>query len=268
MIETTWTQFALAMLRASNSPYLPFAHDGLEWQFQPTKDDDDLNRWAGSGQPPFKHRIPANGDLLPVPADGPIPFDPHLISLLGSSWWNWRDKVTEGCAIDFDFGHGGKALDEAGIMRVDEWARGLPYVQNATSKGAKGRHWLIRLENPLPAKIREEHSRNCAAIVEKVSADLGLNIRDYCCTFGQIQYIWAAKAAEAGLTLVKPATSKLQLTIQPEAKTEPKQPKRVKLGPAHKKHIKHLGEKAEWDEHAHLLNTHTFAVAEMSKPST
>ncbi len=194
-METTWTQFALTKLREANSPYLPFAHDGLEWQFQVTTDDDDLNRWAGSGQPPFKHRTPANGDLLPVPADGPIPFDPHLISCFGTSWWNWRAKLTEGCAIDFDYGHGGKALDDSGIAQVDEWAKQLPYVQNATSKGGKGRHWLILLDNPLPAKVRAEHSRNCEAIVKQVSADLGMNVKDYCCTSGGIQYVWARKVA-------------------------------------------------------------------------
>lgn len=204
-MEPRWTEFALTKLGEINSPYLPFAHDGLEWQFKPVEGDDDaLDRWAN--QWPFRAsphdmRIPKDGDGKndgPTDNDGPIDFHPALIDCFGTSFWNWRRRVTEGCGIDFDYGHGGRALDDSGIAQVDEWAKGLAYVQNATSKGGRGRHWLIRLKNPLPAKVRAEHSENCKAIIRRVSADLGVNLRDYYCSAGGILYLWSRRVAGRG----------------------------------------------------------------------
>lgn len=143
-------------------------------------------------------RIPKDGDGKndgPTDNDGPVDFHPALIDCFGTSFWNWRQRVTEGCGADFDYGHGGRALDDTGIAQVDEWAKRLPYVQNATSKGGRGRHWLIRLKNPLPAKVRAEHSENCKAIIERVSADLGVNLRDYYCSAGGILYLWSRRVA-------------------------------------------------------------------------
>ena len=104
-----------------------------------------------------------------------------------------EEGVTEACFFDFDHGHGEKALDDEGIAKVDRWAEQLPYVMNCTSKGGKGRHWLVRLTTPLPAKTRPEHLANCRHIKEQVSKDLGFDIGPFCCSFGGIQYIYAAK---------------------------------------------------------------------------
>ena len=73
--------------------------------------------------------------------DGAVDYNPELIAAAGTSWWNWRAGLSEACFLDFDFGHGGKVIDDAGIARVDEWARRLGYVLNATSRGGYGRHW-------------------------------------------------------------------------------------------------------------------------------
>ena len=121
----TWTEWLTARLRAANSPYAAFYHSALETQFQPVIDDDALDhyfgQWPMSGNP-RPVRIPADGGTAPRNNDGPLDFHPELIAAAGTSWWNWRDGVTEGCYFDFDYGHGLKGLDEAGIMRVDEWA--------------------------------------------------------------------------------------------------------------------------------------------------
>ncbi len=106
--------YALTKLREANSPYLPFAHDGLEWQFKPVEDDDDAldrsaNEWPLRGNP-HDMRVPKDGDGKNgelTDNNGPLDFHPALIACFGTSWWNWRDRLTEGCAIDFDYGHGG-----------------------------------------------------------------------------------------------------------------------------------------------------------------
>jgi hypothetical protein len=191
----TWTEWLADRLRATKSPYADLYHGSLETQIQPTTDDDDLNRytnWHIVGTP-RPVRTPANGKTSPVSNDGPVDFNPLLIAAAGTSWWNWRDGVTEACFFDFDYGHGPSGLDEAGIAKVDQWATRLPYVMNCESKSGKGRHWLVRLAKPLPAKVRGEHSRNCQAVKERVSKDLGFDIGDYVCSFGGIQYIFAAQ---------------------------------------------------------------------------
>jgi len=187
----------LDFVRTHQNPLYP-THDGLEFQFQVADDDDSLDAFADPAHPPYKYRIPEAGDRQPTPNNRPIDYNPKLIVLWGTSWWNWRDGLTEGCAIDFDYGHGEKALDDAGIAQVDAWAKQVSYVQNAASKGGKGRHWLVRLGNPLPAKLRGDHSRNCKAVLAQVSRDLGVNIKDYCCSFGVMQYVWARNVRIGG----------------------------------------------------------------------
>jgi hypothetical protein len=146
--------------------------------------------WPISGHPHAK-RIPAHGDCNPRNNDSVIDFHPNLIACFGTSWWNWRDGLTEGCYFDFDFGHGGKALDEEGILLTDQWAAQLQYVQCCTSRSGRGRHWLIRLGTPLPAKKRGEHKRNCSAIMQRVCSDLNFDLRKYVCSFGGIQYLYS-----------------------------------------------------------------------------
>ncbi len=188
----TWTQWLSARLRATNSPYATFYHSGLETQFQPTDDEKMIEPWFDK---PFTLRIPKDGDVQPLDNDGRVAYAPCLIACAGTSWWNWRDGLTEACYFDFDYGHGPKGLDEAGIAKVDAWAGRLPYVMNCASKSGKGRHWLVKLTTPLPAKIRGEHSRNCRAVKDQVSKDLGFEIGNYVCSFGGIQYIYSARVA-------------------------------------------------------------------------
>ena len=178
----------------SNSPYLDCFHRGLELQFAPTKDDDAINRfaniWPIAGTP-HPMRIPAHGDANPVNNDGPVDFHTDLIGCFGTSWWNWRDGLTECCFLDFDYGHGGKALDDEGIAQTDKWAAELPYVRNCTSRSGRGRHWLVRLGTPLPAKTRMEHRRNCHAIMGRICDDLGFDLRAFVCSYGGIQYLYS-----------------------------------------------------------------------------
>ncbi|MGD0900306.1 MAG: hypothetical protein ABR915_20940 [Thermoguttaceae bacterium] len=192
-----WTAWLAERLREMGSPYAAFYHSGLETQIMPVKDDDLLDDYGrawpviSDGPRPVRTVVTDKRGKPIRSNDGVVDFHPALIRVAGTSWWNWRAGRTEACYFDFDFGHGGKALDEAGIARVDEWAQRLPCVLSATSKGSRGRHWLVRLADPLPAPTRGDHSFNCRRIKAKVSADLGLDIGKYVCSFGVMQYIWA-----------------------------------------------------------------------------
>ncbi|MEN6405900.1 MAG: hypothetical protein ABFC77_05455 [Thermoguttaceae bacterium] len=189
----TITQWIIARLREQNSPYAPFVHEKLEWQFMPTDEEALLEGWIHR---PYRLRIPKNGTTSPEDNDRELLYPPMLIREAGTSWWNWKDGVTEACFFDFDYGHGDKALDADGIAMVDQWAARLPYILNCASKGGKGRHWLVRLATPLPAATRPEHAHNSQAIKDHVSKDLGFDISPFVCSYGQIQYIYSVKKAK------------------------------------------------------------------------
>jgi len=195
--HSTWTQWLKGVLEREGSPYAPFYHSGLETQIQPTQNDDLLDRYAAEwpivgNVRPVRTVFSAGG--VPIGSnDGIVDYHPNLIDCAGTSWWNWRTKKTEACFFDFDFGHGGKALDEAGIAKVDDWARSLPYVMNVTSRSGKGRHWLLRPAHPLDAPTREAHKNNCRRFKALIDKDLGFDVGKFVCQFGSIQYVYSSR---------------------------------------------------------------------------
>jgi len=55
-----------------------------------------------------------------------VDYHPALILRAGTSWWHWQEKLTEAAYLDFDYVDGSSGLDDAGIAKVDEWAKRLP----------------------------------------------------------------------------------------------------------------------------------------------
>lgn len=215
---TTWPQWAAKKLNDIGSPYADLLTTSLELQIIPTDDDDLRDRysdWAIVGGP-HRLRIPATGDTSPTNNVGPVSFHPELVARFGTSYWNWRDQLSLACFIDFDFGHGPSGLDERQIQYVDELASRHNAIMNVTSRGGKGRHWLIQLAEPLPAPTRSDHKSNCDAIVAQVCRDLATDLHPFICTYGAIQYLYDAHAAIDGFQLVKRATDKLALAAPVE----------------------------------------------------
>lgn len=211
-----WTQFAVTKLAEIDSPYRERFHDKLELQFMPVENDDDaLDRWAGEwplvDRQPHKLRIPADGATKPKNNNGPVDYHPELVARFGTSWWNWIDQQTEACSFDFDFGHGGNGLTAEQIAEVDALAKRHPAVMSCTSRGGKGRHWVVWLRWPIKALTRGEHHRVCDAILAQLSADVGVDLGKYLCTYGQIQYVYDCNRAEDGFRLVKSASETLAL---------------------------------------------------------
>ena len=208
-VPVTWTGFAVQSLQ--DSPYREHFYPGLECQFQPTEDDNYLDLYGDVADRPFKYRLPKDGAENPIENDGPIPFTPRLIVTWGTSWWDYHRKLTIGCCVDIDHGHGSKGRTLEEIADWDRRAQQVPYLMNCTSKGGDGRHGVAFLEKPLPADNRAQHKANCRAIVAQLSADIGIDLFEFCCSWGVIQYIFSRTHAENGLRCVKPATSKLIL---------------------------------------------------------
>jgi len=129
----SWTEWVAGQLRKSGSPYAPFYHSGLETQIQPvTEDDDELDRYAGRwpilGAPRPVRTVKTDAKTgAPIRSnDGVVDYHPALILRAGTSWWNWQEQLTEAAYLDFDYVHGSSGLDDAGIAKVDEWAKRLP----------------------------------------------------------------------------------------------------------------------------------------------
>ena len=206
----TFAEWAVKSLQGSH--YDNYYYKGLETQFQHVLNDDDLlDRYGDPAHPPYRYRIPDEGKTLPVNNDRPMDYAWELVDIWGTSWWDYLRCLTIGCNFDVDFGHGRRGKTAEEIEDWDRRAANVPCLMNSRSKGGKGRHGNVFLERPLPAANRAEHKRNCRAITACVSAALGIDLFDYVCQWGLIQYIYARKPAENGLTLVKPATEKLIL---------------------------------------------------------
>ena len=103
-----------------DSCYGRFLHPKLEYLYQPTTDDDLLNR---TSQPVYRKRTCKDRDTSPMLWDGVVDYPDYCIETVGTTWWNFVDGQTEAVPLDFDHGHGSKGLDDSGIAKVDEWAQ-------------------------------------------------------------------------------------------------------------------------------------------------
>jgi hypothetical protein len=176
-------EWAAGELERLQSPYSSFYHPGLEYQVQPKADK---GNWSDA---PYPIRNPKIVDGEIRLNDRPFTFSPALVDAFGVSWWNYRTLRSEGCYLDFDAGHGPSGLTDAQIAEVDAYAAGLPCVMSCTSRGGRGRHWFAKID--LPAKNRKQHALNCRAAMCAMSRELGVDLSQYVCSVGAIQYILA-----------------------------------------------------------------------------
>lgn len=187
------------------------------------------------------------------------------IALVGTSGWNWRDKVSEWFGYDFDHTDGhSDGLSEAELAEVCQAAERLPYVEIRKSKSGKGRHFFVRLLNPVPAATRREHSRWAQAILEKMSADAGFPFADKKDVGGGILWIWSNNAAPDGFEIVKagePLAEVPDLATE-EADNSDGEFDSVALDKDHDALVLWLTKRGcgDWDAENQRLNTHTHAL--------
>lgn len=209
----TWTELAEQHLRSAGFPLADWLKPGLELQFMPIAEDDpDFERLAEPGAPrPFAKRVKTGFSREPKHQDGPIPYDPALINLIGWTGWDSAMQQTMFVGFDFDFGHGGTDLTAEQMELIKRSGAILSYVTVTTSKGALGVHWHVRLAKPIPTDTPEAHQRVADAILAQLSADLGFDLQPYVCKYGTVLYIWSCRTKPGGLQLVKAATADLTL---------------------------------------------------------
>jgi len=263
VVQPMLTEAISRFLNARGDRFAGRFHANLELQLMAaTRDEDAPIEWI-SHCPNI--RIPADGSTAPIDNDRPAQFHPDDIALIGSSGWNWRDQVSEWFGYDFDHSDGhSRGLSEAELAEVCGAAERLPYVEIRKSKSGKGRHFFVRLLNPVPARTRGEHARWAQAVLTKMSGDAGFPFDEKKDVGGGIIWIWAKEAAPDGFEVVK--------TAKPLAEApnlEPEQPEESQVDfqsvPTDQRHdelILWLAKQSlgEWDATAQRLNTHTHAL--------
>ena len=219
----TWAELAGQFL--TTTPHAELWHPSLEVQIMPADENDpEYLRYAEPGAEPRPKRLLIGYSSEPMHQDGPIPYDPNLIKLIGPTGWNSVDHQTEFIGLDFDQHDGGRSVDLTAeqIAQVDQWAAAIPYVAASTSKSGLGRRWIVRLAEPIPSATPDDHRRVADAIMAKLSADLGFDLRPYVCTYGGPMFLWARRPKPGGLQLIKAAVEPLKLPDDWQTLAKPK----------------------------------------------
>jgi len=215
-----WEQWAIDSL--SGSPYRNLIRKHLELQFQPSKDDDLRDEWQNEwpiSSGPYPKRVDC------AQKNGPVGYHPKLVDCWATSWWDYEAGLTVAAFFDFDHNHGSNPLLDAGIARIDELAAKHSAIWNIASRGSKGRHWLVVLTTPLPAKDRKQHARNCEAVRDALSKILGVDLSALTCAApGAMQYVWHHAPAEGGFRVLHAANGTLDVEPPPpEPEPEPRE---------------------------------------------
>jgi hypothetical protein len=198
-------------LAKQTSPHAAHYHSGLELQIDPV-DAATVER-SGIGVYVFPIRIPKNGSTSPYDNDRDMPYPLEMVDRLGTSGWNWRKKTSEFVVFDFDSGQGHNAgLSDEELQEVQQAAANLPYVQVHRSKGGKGLHFYVFLEEVSDVLVRKDHRLVSLVVIAQMSRDADFDFSKRSDCEGVIAWLWSRDAASNGFALVKKATEKLTLS--------------------------------------------------------
>lgn len=217
--------------RATHSPWLiPRWSTKLETQVmvKPGLEEIDTNTWTGEGETWTNHRWPYKAGTDPQYTDKKLTYDPiKRVSRVGSTWWNWEDRVSVAVGFDIDAVDSGHA---AGTNQLDDFTLGqvvaklsdLDYVTLVRSTGGKGIHGYVFFdEADLPQTANHnEHTQVGLAVIEKIRLDTGMDLvqEKIVDVKGVILWFWAesSDADHPGFTLVKEATRNLRNSEIPD----------------------------------------------------
>jgi hypothetical protein len=158
-------------------------------------------------------RIPFNAATDPNYEDSPIAYDlvQHAEGI-GMTGWNWKLRVSEWVAYDFDAisGHSEshhKKLEEHEIKEIIDRVSNVPWVTVRKSTSGKGLHLYVFL-NSVPTNNHTEHSALARAVLNKLSALVGFNFSDKVDVCGSNMWVWHRKMKGTdGLCVIKKGES-------------------------------------------------------------
>lgn len=179
------------------------AGDGLPVEGKRSTYTDGVNNW-------FNFRVPKQADSEPFFDDFSMayPLDLHAEGI-GSTGWDWRNRVSRWVGFDFDdiSGHAaGIGISDSDLHKVREAAKALPYVEARVSTGGRGLHLYVLLDE-IPTENHTVHAGLARAVLGLMSRDAGFDFQASIDACGSVLWIWHRKATEAnsGLSLIKPS---------------------------------------------------------------
>lgn len=254
--------------------------------------EDGLERW-------FSYRIPKHADTKPEFRDYELGYalDLHCEGI-GSTGWDWVNKVSRWAGYDFDalVGHAaGIGISTERLAEVQEAAKSLPYVTARLSTGGGGLHLDVELPE-IETLNHTEHAALARCVLGVMSRDAGFDFSAQIDACGGNMWLWHRKSTPTnlGLKLLKPAERMFDIRDLPAnwrdhldvikrrrtkvrvygISSEDEDPfdllasahRRVPLDSTHKAIIEELtktGATVTWIADHHLLQTHTKAFEKL-----
>ena len=141
-------------------------------------------------------RIPKNAYDEPVFKDYKLswPLELHAEGI-GSTWWDWKHKVSRGAGFDFDAitGHAaGVGITDEKLDEVRRAAENLPYIEVRRSTGGQGIHLYVLLEG-IPTVNHTEHAALARCILGMMTADTGFDFARQIDCCGSVMWLWHRK---------------------------------------------------------------------------
>ena len=154
----------------------------------------------------YSFRIPKKAFSDPEDNDFNINYDiSEHTEGIGLTGWNWKDKVSQWVAFDFDAisGHSGNVLSDAELEEVKTTACDIPWVTVRRSTSGNGLHLYVFLPN-VPTANHTEHSALARAILGKMAAVTGFDFISKVDACGNVLWVWHRKMPKGeGLKLIK-----------------------------------------------------------------
>lgn len=166
-------------------------------------------------------RIPRNAMSEPEYQDSTMTWElaDHALGI-GSTGWNWRDRVSEWFAFDFDSitnheGYG-RALSDADLAVVMASVQAIPWVEVRRSKSGKGMHLYVFLEEPMATANHTEHAAVARAVLDRMSALAGTSLNSSVDCVGGNVWLWHRDVGPNGWQCVKEATQNMPTNLIPD----------------------------------------------------
>jgi hypothetical protein len=127
---------------------------------------------------------------------------------IGLTGWDWREKVSQWVAFDFDsiINHK-QGLTQLELDEIINNVSQVEWVNIRYSKSGRGLHLYVFLEPVIPTDSRVEHSAVARAILHRLSALTGYNFKDKVDICGGNMWVWHRSMATNGLDIIKEGIS-------------------------------------------------------------
>jgi hypothetical protein len=214
---------------------------------------------------------------------------------IGMTGWDWQEKKSRWVGFDFDAitGHAaGVGVEEADLTKIQEKAKGIPWVEVRASTSGRGLHLYVYLED-FHTETHTEHQAIARCILGIMGTEVGFDFASAVDCAGGNMWVWSTRATRdnGGFGLIKPAECKLSTKLLPsnwkdQVEVVTKQRNKVRvtnvsdvdnnsfenltasrkiipLDEIHKELIQYLGEHGYstiWVPDHHLLQAHTYGL--------